>query len=156
MKKQLLLTMILSGLLGIHCAQNVSADAGIESAIDNWYEAWETKDVELAIKNYAENVDWTNAFGDRVQSQTALKELLTRIFAMNFVMSGHSENQFNDITYLAENVAIVRSKVVRTDQKWSDKSSMDDRHINHLRVFELQDGEWKIVSHMISQAQAKK
>lgn len=39
--------------------------AQIIESIDAWDKAWESKDLQLAIKYYADEKDWTNAFGDR-------------------------------------------------------------------------------------------
>ncbi|WP_422862072.1 YybH family protein [Flagellimonas sp. W118] len=128
----------------------------ILKTIDNWNEGWDAKDVELAIKDYSENTDWTNAFGDRMQSKSELRQLLTKIFAMDFVMNGEDSYVNDDVQFLTDNIAILRSTNVRTGQKWSDGTLMNDRYINHLRVYEKSNNEWKIISHMISQAQEKK
>jgi len=100
--------------------------------------------------------DWTNAFGARVKSKVELKKLLEEIFNMDFVMAGQQNYVENDIDFLSLNIALVRSKNIRKNQKWSDGTTMQDRHISHLRIFQREHGTWKIVSHMISQAQEKK
>lgn len=128
----------------------------LRQAINNWYEAWDTKDVELAVKDYGWDCDWTNAFGDRVRGKDELRALLTRIFAMDFVMAGESENTFDDFTFLTDDIAYVRSQTVRKGQKQRDGTLMDDRLVNHLRIFWRLDDEWQIVSHLISQALPKK
>nr|WP_299175166.1 DUF4440 domain-containing protein [uncultured Allomuricauda sp.] len=128
----------------------------ILKTIDNWNEGWDIKDVELAIKDYSKNTDWTNAFGDRMQSKSELRQLLTEIFAMDFVMDGTDDYANDDVQFLTDNIALLRSTNVRTGQKWSDGTLMNDRYIHHLRVYQKINNEWKIISHMISQAQEKK
>lgn len=128
----------------------------ILKTIDNWNEGWDLKDVELAIKDYSKNTDWTNAFGDRMQSKSELRQLLTEIFAMDFVMDGTDDYANDDVQFLTDNIALLRSTNVRTGQKWSDGTLMNDRYIHHLRVYQKINNEWKIISHMISQAQEKK
>lgn len=127
----------------------------INKTIQEWDKAWETKDVELAIQFYADATDWTNAFGDRVQSKQELKELLEFIFGLDFVMSGENNYGENEITFLNESIATVRSQNVRINQKWPDGTKMDDRYVNQLRVYKKIDGRWLIVNHMISQAWPK-
>lgn len=131
------------------------AENSINLAISEWDLAWEQKDVELAINSYSDSCDWTNAFGDRVQSKQDLEQLLSIIFGLDFVMSGKNNYSENDIEFVSNSTAIVRSQNIRTDQKWPDGSEMDDRIINHLRVFEVTDGKWLITHHMISQAWPK-
>ncbi|MDH3648542.1 MAG: hypothetical protein OEQ53_02610 [Saprospiraceae bacterium] len=140
--------------IGTH--KNVFNDElAINKSIENWDKAWETKNLELAVKNYADVTDWTNAFGDRVQSKVQLRKLLAIIFSMNFVMIGENNYEKNEIIFLNDSIATVRSKNIRKNQEWADGSKMADRHINHLRVYHKFDGEWLIVNHMISQAWPK-
>lgn len=67
-----------------------------------------------------------------------------------------SDNEFADVTFVAPDVALIRSKLVRVGQERSDGTLMADRHINHLRVLQRREGRWLIVSHLISQAQEKR
>lgn len=134
---------------------SAAAEASINSAIAEWDQAWEEKNLELALTYYADDCDWTNAFGDRVQSKEELEKLLGFIFNLDFVMSGKNNYGENEITFLSDEIATVRSKNVRTDQEWPDGIKMGDRIVNHLRIFELRDGKWLITRHMISQAWPK-
>jgi ketosteroid isomerase-like protein len=129
--------------------------AQIIESIDAWNKAWESKDIQLAIKYYADEIDWTNAFGDRVQSKDELKALLESIFDLDFVMSGENDYGQIEIVHLNDSIATVQSKNIRKNQKWPDGLPMDDRYINHLRVYKNIKGEWLIINHMISQAWPK-
>ncbi len=128
----------------------------INNTIADWDKAWETKDLELAITHYAEKTDWTNAFGDRVQSKNELKELLEFIFSLDFVMTGENDYGTNEIIFLNDSVATVRSQNIRKNQEWPDGSKMQDRYINHLRVYQKMGKNWLITNHMISQAWPKR
>ncbi|MEO1654798.1 MAG: SgcJ/EcaC family oxidoreductase [Bacteroidota bacterium] len=127
----------------------------IKQVIEDYDQGWDAKDLELVLKGYAEEVDWTNAFGDRMQGKKALKSLLETIFSLDFVMSGQNNYQAPDITFPGSDIALVRSTNIRSGQKWPDGSPMKDRVINHLRVFKKMNGQWLIIHHMISQAQEK-
>ncbi|MBO0324294.1 SgcJ/EcaC family oxidoreductase [Muricauda sp. CAU 1633] len=131
------------------------AQAQINTSIEEWDTAWEEKNVDQAIKHYANDTDWTNAFGDRVQSKEELEELLSFIFSLDFVMAGENDYGENEITFLNDSIATARSLNIRKNQRWPDGSKMDDRHANHLRVYKNMDGEWLIINHMISQAWPK-
>ncbi len=130
-------------------------DSLINQTINDWDIAWETKDLELALKHYADDTDWTNAFGDRVQSKKELRELLDFIFNMDFVMAGENNYGENEITFLNDSIATVRSLNIRKNQMWADSTKMDDRYINHLRIYQKVNGTWLITDHMISQAWPK-
>lgn len=162
MKKQIVIVLLVGLALGCNSnTEEAKMDKGIESekiirTIDNWNEGWDKKDVELAISDYSEDTDWTNAFGDRMQSKSELRALLKEIFAMDFVMEGIDDYQNDDVQFLTDNIALLRSTNIRTGQKWSDGTVMNDRYIHHLRVYQKINNEWKITDHMISQAQEKK
>ncbi len=162
MKKCILLVLLIGMAFGCNSGkEEMKIDKGLESekiirTIDNWNEGWDKKDVELAISDYSEDTDWTNAFGDRMQSKSELRELLKEIFAMDFVMEGTDNYQNDDVQFLTDNFALLRSTNIRKGQKWSDGTLMNDRYIHHLRVYKKINNKWKIISHMISQANEKK
>ncbi|WP_282042692.1 SgcJ/EcaC family oxidoreductase [Winogradskyella flava] len=162
MKKQILIVLCIGFALGCNSnKEEVKIDKNIESeriirTIDNWNEGWDKKNVELAISDYSEDIDWTNAFGDRMRSKSELRALLKEIFAMDFVMEGTDNYQNDDVQFLTDDIALLRSTNIRTGQKWSDGTFMKDRYIHHLRVYKKLNNNWKITDHMISQAQEKK
>ena len=70
-------------------------------------------------------------------------------------MAGENHYGENEITFIDDRTATVRSQNVRKNQKWPDGSKMDDRVVNHLRVYQKMGGRWLITDHMISQAWPK-
>ncbi|WP_299434565.1 hypothetical protein [uncultured Aquimarina sp.] len=156
LNKSVFLLMLVFSLNTFVKAQDKDDKQQIESIIKTIAEGWKEKDVEKTTIHYDDNIDWTNAFGDRMQSKVELKALLTEIYSLNFVMKGKSENQYKDINFLTSEIAIVRSKTVVKGQEWGDGSKMKDRHNNHLMVFQKKYGQWKVISHLISQAWTKK
>jgi len=124
--------------------------------IQSWNEGWMARDAALAVADYAEDTDWTNAFGDRFQGRDELQQGLEFIFSLDFVMAGSSAgNTYEDVTFLTPEVAVIRSQLVRAGQQTDSGETMRDRHIDHLRVLQKRNGRWVIVSHLISQAKEK-
>ncbi len=148
--------VVLMLIYTVSLAQNEKDKSAIQKIIEDQSKGWATKDLELSLKDVDENVDWTNAFGDRMQTRDELRQLLSHIYSLDFVMAGKSENEYNDITFLTPEIAMVRSKTVVQGQKWGDGSVMEDRHNHHLRILQKKDGQWKVISHLISQAWTKK
>ena len=133
------------------------ASAEVLAVIDSWARGWAEQDAAVAVEDYSDDTDWTNAFGDRFQGKEELREGLEFIFNLPFVMAGDSAgHEYDDVTFLTPEVALIRSKLVRTGQLTSTGEAMPDRHIHHLRVVEKRDGRWQIVSHLISQAKEKR
>jgi len=146
-------------MLILPCAafsQTENDHTAVLKTFESWNAGWSKGDAELAVQDYAEDADWTNAFGDRFQGRDELEKGLEYIFSLGFVMSGETGgNEYSDIRFLSPTIAVVRSKLVRKDQRTSTGELMPDRHINHLRVLERRNGTWQIVSHLISQAKEK-
>jgi len=153
--------IILTGLIGVMLFSAPASASEVDEALiletlESWAQGWAHQNAEIAVSDYADDADWTNAFGDRFRSKAELQKGLEFIFGLDFVMTGESDgHQFDDITFLSSEVALVRSKLVRTKQRTSSGQLMPDRHINHLRVYERRSGRWLIVSHMISQEQRR-
>ena len=144
-------------LAQVSWAEDLTVEQEILSTMASWNEGWRTADAALAVRDYADDADWTNAFGDRFQGKKALEEGLAFIFSLDFVMAGTSgESEFRDVTMLNDSVALIRSQLVRRGQKTQSGEIMADRVVNHLRVVVKQGGDWVIKSHLISQAQPKR
>ncbi|MBS9462872.1 SgcJ/EcaC family oxidoreductase [Flagellimonas sp. 389] len=156
LNKNVFLLMLAFSLNTFVKAQNKDDKQQIETIIKTIAQGWKERDVEKTVQHYDDKVDWTNAFGDRMQTKEELKTLLTEIYGFEFVMKGKSVNQYNDIDFLTPEIAVVRSKTVVKGQEWSNGTAMKDRHNHHLMVFQKKNEEWKVISHLISQAWAKK
>ena len=152
------LTLLLILFLPSTARSQTAADsAAVLMTLDSWNRGWAEADADLAVQAYAEDVDWTNAFGDRIQGRDALRAGLAFIFGLDFVMAGDSgDNEFTELTFLTPDVALIRSKLVRIGQQTQRGERLPDRHVHHLRVLQRRDGEWQIVSHLISQAHEKR
>ena len=126
------------------------------ATLESWNRGWAERNAELAVQDYAEDTDWTNAFGVRFRGRDELRKGLEFIFGLDFVMAGDSGgNEFEEVTFLGPETALIRSKLVRVGQETREGQSMKDRHIHHLRVLQKRQGQWLVVSHLISQAKEK-
>ena len=155
-----ILIAVLLSVLVVSCSSpgHTEGDrAAVLATLDSWNRGWTEADASVAVEDYSEDIDWTNAFGDRFQGRDSLREGLEFIFSLGFVMAGTSSgNEVADVNFLTPDVALIRSKLVRIGQQRSNGLPMPDRHINHLRVLHRREGRWQIVSHLISQAQEKR
>jgi uncharacterized protein (TIGR02246 family) len=126
--------------------------SSMELAIENWRIAWNTGDAELAVRDYADDIDWTNAFGVRCRSRPELRATLERLFADPAVMAGRDEVNSVEIRLLKPNVGLATTLVERRGQLTSSGEPLGTRRTTHLRVFVRTDAGWKIVSHLITDA----
>lgn len=136
-------------------AQQISKKDSLQivQRVDDWNQAWKIKDPVLAAKWYSDEADFTNAFGFSMIGRQAIEEYLTRVFKMDFVMAGNSEQTSLKLKYISENAILVVSTISRKGQKMSDDSEVGPRRTTHHRLFQ-KDGDWTITAHLISDARS--
>ena len=109
MRKSGISIVVLSAIVwSSTCAAQTEADRkAILATFDSWNQGWAEADATLAVSDYADDTDWTNAFGDRFEGKAALHDGLAYIFSLGFVMAGESAgNEYTDIRFLGSDVAI--------------------------------------------------
>jgi uncharacterized protein (TIGR02246 family) len=126
----------------------------ILKAVESWTAAWESGEWRRATQHYAEDADWTNAFGVTCKSRVELEATLENIFSLPHVMAGRDEVAGHEIRSVRPDVVLVKTRIERSGQLTPSGAPLETRHTTHLRVFARGDGEWKIVSHLISDARA--
>lgn len=145
-------TLALLGTPSAALTQDEQDSADIEDALGNWLQGWEQGDVELAVKDYSEDADFTNAFGMTRRGRADIRDLLNVVFSLDFVMAGDTAYSAPEVRFLSANIALVRTSAERQGQLTTDGESLGVRRTAHLRVFEKREGQWVIVSHLISDA----
>jgi uncharacterized protein (TIGR02246 family) len=126
--------------------------AGVEHVIENWNKAWQTKDHKLAAQDYSPDADWINAFGMKRRGRAEIEKVLSEVFALPFVMAGQSKTVEQSIRFIRPDVVMALTRVERGGQQIPSGTELGTRQTSHLRVLIKSGGEWKIVSHLISDA----
>lgn len=124
----------------------------IENLINEWNTGWATKDPALAARAYSEGSEWVNAFGMRCTGRAEIEAYLREVFALAFVMGAQSQVVDQAIRFLTPNVVLIWTRVERVGQRTPTGEELPVRHTSHLRVVQKFGDEWKIVSHLISDA----
>jgi uncharacterized protein (TIGR02246 family) len=137
-------------LVGGVSAQQKKDSTTIESMIEDWNTSWNTKDFRLAAKWYSDDARFINAFGHVRHGRNEVEALLKEVFSLAFVMTGKSEVVSQTHQRLSADVILVNTIVERKGQTMPDGTAIEKRQTHHLRVFHRQKGEWRIVSHLIS------
>ncbi|MEQ9297170.1 MAG: hypothetical protein RIF33_01335 [Cyclobacteriaceae bacterium] len=130
-----------------------SDSIAITRKIDDWNHAWKIKDAKLAAKWYSTDADFTNAFGFSMIGTSAIEEYLSRVFNMDFVMAGDSEQTSLKLRFVSDNSILAISTISRKGQLQSDGSELGDRTTTHHRLFK-KDTDWQIIAHLISDARS--
>ena len=154
MKRLVFITLLIGGVSSLSSQTITKSDSlEIVSKVADWNTAWKTKDAKLAAKWYSKDADFTNAFGFSMIGRDSIEEYLSRVFKMDFVMAGDSEQTSLKLRYVSDNSVMVITTILRKGQKLSDGDELGDRRTTHHRLFQ-KSNEWRIVAHLISDARS--
>ena len=134
-----------------------SPEAGValEEAGRGFSEAWGSGDAEAVASYYADDAEWTNAFGDVVRGPADLRAFLTWMFARfdEATSAGETINSRRvSLRYLGGDVAVIHYQTTSTR---GEARSGEETRQNHLTfVWAKVRGEWKIVHQMIMDARS--
>jgi uncharacterized protein (TIGR02246 family) len=115
--------------------------------------AWGSGDAEGAASAYAEDVEWTNAFGDVSRGSEALERKFEQLFTdVDADASEGEETNYQPVSmrFVGSDVAIVHG--VTTSRRGSGVDGSDERRVHLTFVMAKQGGEWRIVHQVIMDA----
>ena len=103
---------------------------------------------------YAEDADWTNAFGTSLHGRDTIIRYLEKLFADSRFEAGHmvGEPQASIRFAAGGNVAIVKTYVEREGQRTVAGGKLPVRRNHSLKVLEKRHGRWTIVSEIYMDA----
>jgi uncharacterized protein (TIGR02246 family) len=110
-------------------------------------------DAETVASCFAEDVEWTNAFGDVVRGRDNLQKFLERLFSEDDMGTTEGESLgYKPIStrYLGEDVAILHGVTMST--RGASRSGEGIRYVHISFVLEKKNGEWLITYQMIMDA----
>jgi uncharacterized protein (TIGR02246 family) len=112
-----------------------------------------TLDAEPLVPLYAEDADWTNAFGTCRHGRGPIIDYLRDLFADARFGAGRQVGQpQGSIRLLGDGVAVAKTYLEREGQQTMDGGTLPVRRNHLLKVLEKQEGTWRIVSEMYMDA----
>lgn len=117
--------------------------------------AWGSQDVAGVVSTYAEDAEWTNAFGDVVRGHDELTAFLTRLFQrFDAPAEVGSENAGEpprrgriSRRYIGADAAVLHGWVL---SDWGvNRDGAGPRRVHTTFVLEKRNGSWKIVHQVI-------
>jgi len=102
---------------------------------------------------YAEDADWTNAFGTSRHGRDAIVDYLEKLFADKRFAAGRLRGRpEGSIRFLGHAVAVAKTYAEREGQETVEGGTLPVRRNHSLKVLEKRDGHWRIVSEMYMDA----
>ena len=102
---------------------------------------------------YADDADFTNAFGTSVHGGEKIVAYLRDLFANpNFASGKPVRPPDASIRFVGDDVAVVKTYIEREGQQTSEGEKMAVRRNHSLKVLERQDDGWRVVSELYMDA----
>jgi uncharacterized protein (TIGR02246 family) len=102
---------------------------------------------------YAQDADWTNAFGTTKHGRDEIVSYLELLFADEHFGAGRLVGPPQvSIRFLGDDVAVVKTYIEREGQQSVEGAELPIRRNHSLKVLERQDGRWLIVSEIYMDA----
>jgi len=86
------------------------------------------------------------------KGRAEIEKILAEVFALSFVMAGQSKTVEQSVKFIKPDVALVITRVERVGQQVASGAALGTRQTSHLRVLVKHKKQWKIISHLISDA----
>jgi uncharacterized protein (TIGR02246 family) len=125
----------------------------LDEANRGFSEAWGSGDAVAVASYYADDAEWTNAFGDVVRGSADLQAFLTWLFSQDDEASSAGEKSNSrgiSMRYLGGDVAVSHGQTTST--RGEARGGEGNRQVHVTFVWAKVDGEWKIVHQMIMDA----
>lgn len=113
-------------------------------------EGWGSGDPEAVAAVYADDAEWTNAFGDVVRGADELRDFLGWMFSQDSDTTSAAEAmsyQPLSLRYVGDDAAIVHG--VTRSTRAGARSGEGERRVHNTYVLAKEKGRWRIVHHMI-------
>ena len=124
-------------------------ESAIRRAIGNWDRGWKDFNGRLATQDYADDADWTNAFGRTKKGRGEIEKYLTDLFKTPGIRSRTTTPSTVDIRFVRPDVAVVTSSRETTGQRTASGAEYSTRETHDLRVMANQNGRWVVIAHLI-------
>ena len=104
------------------------------------------RDARPLVGIYAEDADWTNAFGTTLKGRQQIVDYLTGLFADPHFGAGQAGPPQVSIRLVTSDVVVVKTYIEIEGQQALDGTSLPTRRNHSLKVMQRQpEGEWLIV-----------
>jgi uncharacterized protein (TIGR02246 family) len=109
--------------------------------------SFRTRDARPLLRIYAEDADWTNAFGTTLKGRRQIVDYLTGLFADPHFGAGQAGAPQVFIRSVTPDVVVVKTYVEIEGQQALDGATLPTRRNHSLKVIQRKpEGQWMIVS----------
>jgi uncharacterized protein (TIGR02246 family) len=124
-------------------------EASIRAVVDHWKQTWEKFDASPLADDYAEDADWLNAFGLKLQGGPKIVEFMKGMVKRPNVQGRQTTWDEPRIRFVRSDVAIAYRDYRTVGHKALDGKEMPQRNTHGTWVLTKNAGRWRIASQVI-------
>ena len=144
------ITLLLTLAISFPLAAAADENDAIVSLIERNVAAFRDFDADGASSTYADDADWTNAFGVRQHGRSNIRTYLSNLFARpEFRSRSQSGPAELSVRFVRPDVAVAHRLTEVVGQRGSNGEKLPPRKIHRLIVLTKDAGNWLILSELV-------
>jgi uncharacterized protein (TIGR02246 family) len=159
MKRALALFTMAAAMLGLASAQgnaggqrqlgSADDEAAIRTIVGHWQQMWEKFDASYLKSDYADDADWLNAFGVRIQGAANILAFMEGMVKRPNVQGRQTTWEEPRIRFVRADVALAYRDYKTLGHKTLDGKAMPQRNTHGTWMLTKDGGKWRIASQVI-------
>jgi len=148
---RVVVTIALFAILpGYAPGQSTSGDeAAIRAIVNHWRETWDKFDASALEGDYAEDADWLNAFGVRIEGGPKIVAFMKQMVKRPNVQERQTTWEEPRVRFLRPDVAVVYRDYKTVGHKLPNGMEMPQRNTHGTWVLTKDGGRWRIATQFI-------
>jgi uncharacterized protein (TIGR02246 family) len=155
----LVIVLIAASAAGVASAQSNSHEVrqpgttedeiAIRTIVNHWRQMWENFDASYLKSDYADDADWLNAFGVRIEGGAKILAFMEGMVRRPNVQGRQTMWAEPRIRFVRSDVALAYRDYRTVGHKTLDRKEMPQRNTHATWVFIKDGGKWHIASQVI-------
>ncbi len=133
-----------------HPAAHPADEVAIRTIVKHWQQMWDKFDASVLTNDYADDADWLNAFGVRIQGASKILAFMEGMVKRPNVQGRRTTWEEPKIRFLRADVAIASRDYQTAGHKTLDGKEMPLRRTHATWILTKDGGRWRIASQLIS------
>jgi len=124
-------------------------EAAIRTIVNHWQQTWDNFDASFLAGDFAEDADWQNAFGIKIQGSSKILEFMEGMVKRPTVQDRHTTWDEPKIRFVRSDVALAYRDYRTVGHRTLDGKEMPQRNTHATWVLTKDRGKWRISSQVI-------
>jgi len=124
-------------------------EAAIRTIVKHWQQTWDNFDASVLEGDYADDADWHNAFGVKIQGSSKIVAYMTGMVKRPNVQGRQTIWDEPQIRFIRSDVAVAYRDYRTVGHKTLDGKEMPQRNTHGTWFLTKDAGRWRISSHVI-------